>query len=534
MYSFAKSKNLITKINKYNQNYFRFFSKPIFTDFYYNKFLGDYYDNKAELFYINDYSGKKNTKILKENELKNAINYNISSFDNDTQVDTIFNQRMKKIIDNNLESKDITITLSVNKKKKFSEFNNENKNISYDSLKTIIDALLTKKSKMDNSNQDKLNKQKNQNILENEKLKQNNNKKLKLEIDEKRININENNGKQDLKDKENKINNQSPEKKSIDNNRIEQKEFQQNKINEKYIEINSPRIINNKSPNSYNLKNFFPLYKKPKLKIKNKFETSKKSPSKNQISILNNLKNSQNTSKLGFYSPQNNKVKYIFNNLKTSLSKKFESPESNKENSNLIIANIYRKAQLPLLHKENSIKKTNNNNELLLSDKRAERKTNLNLYPFKNSNFKIIKKSQISKITSPRININKFSLDLKNINKAKKVSNFSQDKILDKNINIINTNIEKKSFNYIKNNFLKKLRPSYSMNKEVESFNSGFKTIDINNKINKNLSRNSINKNVMSKTKCIFEGNKKGNANSNIKNKKIIYPINLVKKRYQL
>ena len=58
-YKFDDSKRLIIKINKHNQNYFRFFSKPIFTDFYFNKFLGNYYDNKAEIFYLNDYSGKK-------------------------------------------------------------------------------------------------------------------------------------------------------------------------------------------------------------------------------------------------------------------------------------------------------------------------------------------------------------------------------------------------------------------------------------------------------------------------------------------
>ena len=534
MYTLDKSKDLISKINKHNQNYFKFFSKPIFNDFYFNKFIGDYYDNKAEIFYINDYSGKKNTKILKENELKNAINYNISSFDNDTRIDTIFNKRMKIMIDNNLESKDVTISLSSTKRVKE---NSSNKNISYESLKTIIDYLATKKSKMNGANGSKLDEKNNQESIKfeknpNEIIKQINNQKLKLTIDEQNINNDKNIINQNLNNDENKINNKNPKIKNIENdNNKEKKEFNQTKIKENYIEINSPRIIYNKSQNLNNIKIFSPLYKKPKLKIKNKFEISKKSPSKNQLSILNTLKKSQNISKIHFYSPQNNKVKYIFNNLKSSISKKLESPESKKENSFLIIKSINLKSELPSLNKENSGKNYNNNSGLLLNDKKISPKKIPNINPLKNSNFKIFKKNQINKINTPRINLNKFSLDLRGINQAKKISNFSQDKIFDKNKNIISLNIEKKNFNYIKNNFLKKLRPSYSMNKEIESFNNDIKAIEINNKINKNLSRNSIFNHIKSNTKYILEGNKKRNIN---KHQKIIDPINLIKTRYQI
>jgi len=534
MYTLEKSKNLISKINKHNQNYFKFFSKPIFNDFYFNKFIGDYYDNKAEIFYINDYSGKKNTKILKENELKNAINYNISSFDNDTRIDTIFNKRMKIMIDNNLESKDVTISLSSNKKVKE---NNSNKNLSYESLKIIIDYLETKKSKINESNGSKLDEKNNQESIKidknpNENIKTINNQKLKLAIDEQNINNDKNIINQNLNNDENKINNKNLKIKSIENDtNKEKKEFNQTKIKENYIEINSPRIIYNKSQNLNNIKIFSPLYKKPKLKIKNKFEISKKSPFKNQLSILNTLKKSQNISKIHFYSPQNNKVKYIFNNFKASISKKLESPESNKENSFLIIKSINLKSELPSLNKENSGKNYNNNSGLLLNDKKILQKKIPNINPLKNSNFKIFKKNQINKINTPRINLNKFSLDLRGINQAKKISNFSQDKIFDKNKNIISLNIEKKNFNYIKNNFLKKLRPSYSMNKEIESFNNDIKAIEINNKMNKNLSRNSIFNHIKSNTKYILEGNKKRNIN---KHQKIIDPINLIKTRYQM
>jgi hypothetical protein len=252
MYTLEKSKNLISKINKHNQNYFKFFSKPIFNDFYFNKFIGDYYDNKAEIFYINDYSGKKNTKILKENELKNAINYNISSFDNDTRIDTIFNKRMKIMIDNNLESKDVTISLSSTKKVKE---NSSNKNLSYDSLKTIIDYLATKKSKMNGANGSKLDEKNNQESIKfeknpNEIIKQINNQKLNLAIDAQNINNDKNIINQNLNNDQTKINNKNPQIKSINNDtNKEKKEFNQTKIKENYIEFNNPRIIYNKSQN---------------------------------------------------------------------------------------------------------------------------------------------------------------------------------------------------------------------------------------------------------------------------------------------
>ena len=542
-YKFDDSKRLIIKINKHNQNYFRFFSKPIFTDFYFNKFLGNYYDNKAEIFYLNDYSGKKNTKIIRENELKNAINYNISSFDNDTQILNIFNKRMKKMIDNNLNSRELSISLTMNTK---NEFNNSNKISTSESLRAIYDDLFIKNSKLENTivnsdkndlNKKEVMKRKGNKFTINDDSEKYIQKKLKLSNDYKNIT---NNNKyiidQNLKKAKsiNNINNQTLEVQQIDNLNSKQKsDFNQSKMKENYLEINSPRIIYNKSMNTNNLKKFSPLYKKPKFKIKNKLEISKKSSSKKQASNinLNTLKISQKTTKLYFYSPQNNKIKYIFNDLKSSLKKKLDSIELDKDNYNFGKSNIYVKSELPLINKENSVKKLNNNG-LLSSDNRISKKIKLNAYPFKNSNIRIIKKSPKNKINTPRINFNKFSLDLKGINQAKKLTNFSQDKILDKNINIININIEKKSFNYIKNNFLKKLRPSYSMNKEIESFNNDIKTIDFNNNANTKLSRNSINKNIKSNTKYLLE--EKQNRTNNIKQKKIIYPINLIKTTNQI
>ena len=537
-FNLDSSKKLITKINNNNQNYFKFFSKPIFSDFYFNKLLGKYYDRKAEIFYFNDYSGEKKTKILRENELKNAINYDISSFDNDTQNDTIFNNRMRKIIDNNLDSKNVTITLTVNTKR---DFNISQKSITSESFKSIVDDIIIDKKEKANNSKELLNKY---NLEENKKINNKidnlefieifkliTNKELKLLLDNKNINNIKNNINQNLKNNENKINpiNQKVHLKSFDNNTKEKNDYKQVKLKENLIQINTPRIIINKLLDINNKKKFSPLYKKPKLKIKNKFESSKKSFSQKERTILNvnTLKNSQNSIKYNIYSPQRKNVRYLFNNLKASMRKKTEKPELYKDNSDLGNINIFGKSELPSINIENSLKQLNKKSGILYKNKNPKN-SNLNIYPFNNTNFKILKGSQISlnKINSQRI-INKLSLEFKGANPRNNISIFSDDKLSDRNRNIIDINLEKKNFNYIKNNFLKKLRPSYSMNKEIKSFNNDFKTLEMTNnanKSNKNTSTYQIKKKVKLNTKYIYEVMKK--KINDINNKKIIYPIN--------
>ena len=82
---------------------------------------------------------------------------------------------------------------------------------------------------------------------------------------------------------------------------------------------------------------------------------------------------------------------------------------------------------------------------------------------------------------------------------------------------------------------MKKLRPSYSLNKEKESFNSTIKQLDII-KSNKVFNRNSLKNRIKMHTKFFIDGIQKKNNNINYTNrlnkkyKKIIYPINLMKK----
>ena len=160
---------------------------------------------------------------------------------------------------------------------------------------------------------------------------------------------------------------------------------------------------------------------------------------------------------------------------------------------------------------------------------------NLNINPLKIINMKIFqKKLNLNQIQTPRINLDRFSLilkDNKNQNRNNRISNFSEDKYFHKTMNLNSINIEKNKLNYIKNNFLKKLRPSYSMNREIESFNSDVKTLEIN-KSNKILNKKRINIHTKNLINEIKKNGKNINYTNrvNIKYKKIIYPINLMKK----
>ena len=550
---------MIHKISKFNQSYFRFFSKPIFSDFYFNKFIENYYDTKAEILYINNYSGKKNSKIVKDYELKDAIKNNISSFDNDTKISTVFNKRIRKMIDKNLDSKNITISVSINSKKDFNKYSNSDTNMSKSLLDFIDNFINYQNTKItnfdDDLNMNKINNNK-KNIKEN--ISRN---KLILSTDNKSFIISNNNSlylrnKENMKNEQNPINNKKHEMEKEENIRLESKNDMNdinddNKIKKNYIEINNPRVIySNRQTNKINnINNYSPLYKKPKPNlIINKNNDRAKISNNNlfnkQLSILNinTLKKTTKNTKFKFYIPQNSKNKYTLNNnnhIKSFSLKQAESIKSNKESSESSNIYINGKPELPSINLEKSSEKKYDK-KIVLSNKNKKITSNLNLYinQFRNINFHVFKnQSNQNSIKTQRHNLNKLSLIPKEINQNIKnlISNFSEDKLIHKTINLNSINIEKNKLNYIKNNFMKKLRPSYSLNKEKESFNSTIKQLDII-KSNKVFNRNSLKNRIKMHTKFIIYGIQKKNNNINYTNrlnkkyKKIIYPINLMKK----
>ena len=180
-YSKNETNTRIPRLAEYYKNYHKFFCKPFFRDFSKCELLHNCQDNKAEIFY------KKNLKNSKDNDIsttkKNeSESDSLSSLDNITDNKFIFTKKTKKIIDQNLDSNCLTITLNSN---------TDNKNISggelistrnaNDSFEKIVYNLIHyKKNKKSNNRQNgnKINKNVKNKIKDNKKL--NGNKTIKI------------------------------------------------------------------------------------------------------------------------------------------------------------------------------------------------------------------------------------------------------------------------------------------------------------------------------------------------------------------
>ena len=70
---FYKSKESIDRVPKFSsfyKNYLQFFCKPIFTNFTFNSIIQDYNEKRAEVYYNNNYKGKKDEEMeeLEDND----------------------------------------------------------------------------------------------------------------------------------------------------------------------------------------------------------------------------------------------------------------------------------------------------------------------------------------------------------------------------------------------------------------------------------------------------------------------------------
>ena len=110
IYSISESITRIPKLSDYYKNYHMFFCRPILRNSKLGKIMCDYEDNKAEIFYKNNYeeskdelSGKENSagkNKEKDKDIKNTT-MSFSSFDNTTNNEIIFDKETKKILDKN-------------------------------------------------------------------------------------------------------------------------------------------------------------------------------------------------------------------------------------------------------------------------------------------------------------------------------------------------------------------------------------------------------------------------------------------------
>ena len=109
-YTKYETKSRIPKLIEYYRNYHNFFCKPFFIDFFACELMHNYEDEKAEIFYKNNFKDSQITSTEKEESDFDSI----SSLDNITDNKLIFTKKAKKIIDQNLDSNCLTITLNAN------------------------------------------------------------------------------------------------------------------------------------------------------------------------------------------------------------------------------------------------------------------------------------------------------------------------------------------------------------------------------------------------------------------------------------
>ena len=105
----------IPKLSDYYKNYVLFFCRPFFKQMNLGKIINNYQDKQAEIFYKKNYSEsldyeKEKANKEKENSDKKSFD-DLSSLDNITNNKIIFDDRTKKIIDNDLKNEMCTLTL---------------------------------------------------------------------------------------------------------------------------------------------------------------------------------------------------------------------------------------------------------------------------------------------------------------------------------------------------------------------------------------------------------------------------------------
>ena len=96
-YTNRESVNRMPKINDYYKNYHKFFCKPNFSDFIVANIMQNYGDEKAELYYKDNF-GVSNSEKEEDVSRKNNSN-SFSSLDNITNNKIIFDDKNKFLIE---------------------------------------------------------------------------------------------------------------------------------------------------------------------------------------------------------------------------------------------------------------------------------------------------------------------------------------------------------------------------------------------------------------------------------------------------
>ena len=156
-YTLSESVNRMPKINDYYKNYHKFFCKPNFNDFSIANIMQNYGDEKAELYYKDNFGVSNSDKDEDITRKNNSMS--LSSLDNITNNKTIFNEKNRFLIDKNEKSINYSMTMSLNNTT-LNSINNKNKNLASskrtnDSFDQIVDNIVhykKKKKKKDKKN----------------------------------------------------------------------------------------------------------------------------------------------------------------------------------------------------------------------------------------------------------------------------------------------------------------------------------------------------------------------------------------------
>lgn len=98
-YKLDESQERVPRLAEYYKNYHTFYCRPVFREWKTTILIHNYGDNRAELFYKNNYGGGIEKKSVEKYESQND---SISSFDNKTNNKTIFDKNVRNRIDNNI------------------------------------------------------------------------------------------------------------------------------------------------------------------------------------------------------------------------------------------------------------------------------------------------------------------------------------------------------------------------------------------------------------------------------------------------
>ena len=182
-YTLRESVNRMPKINDYYKNYHKFFCKPNFSDFSAASIMQNYGDEKAELYYKDNFGVSNSEKDEEMSKKNNSIS--LSSLDNVTNNKIIFNEKNRFLIDKNEKSINFSMTMSLNNTT-LNSLNNNNKNLASsrrtkDSFEEMVHNLVSyKKTKIKKEKKQKRNKSNKNKNNKNEIKKLNNYQQKKI------------------------------------------------------------------------------------------------------------------------------------------------------------------------------------------------------------------------------------------------------------------------------------------------------------------------------------------------------------------